>query len=540
MIKLQGKGICAGVAIGKLKFQEKDEHETKFYFVDDVEKEIKRFMDVRDVAIAYVDVLVKETEKEEKTNNKLLLGIYKMAIRELDYRRDVQNCIREKKVCAEYAIDQVTRKYASLFADMDDRYMKIRAKDMLDASRLMRSILSGREIPIVECSEACILAGDDFTPMQTTKLSRDKILALAAKKGTENSHTAIFAKMLCIPAVIDLGDELKKAYDGKMVILDGFTGEIFIDPDDETKKMMAKREKEYEQERLKLDKYRNKKTINKSGREIKLFANIGRVEDVDLAVAHNAEGIGLFRSEFLYLQNQDFPSEELQYESYSAVASKLNGNPVAIRTLDIGSDKQADYFNLPRERNPALGMRAIRICLTRPEIFKIQLRALYRASVHGNIHIMLPMITSVWEVLEAKKIIKEVQDELREKGIPFNENTPIGIMIETTAAAIISDLLAKEVDFFSIGTNDLIQYTLAVDRQNENLKQFCDIYHEAILRLIELVCVNAHKEGIWVGVCGELASNISYTEFFSKIGIDELSVSPSDILPIRRKISKVD
>jgi phosphotransferase system enzyme I (PtsI) len=445
--------------------------------------------------------------------------------------------IRGEKVCAEYATSSASADLAQVFADMDDEYMSARAIDVLDVSKRVVAILSGTQTDVTSGDEPVILAADDFTPSETAQFDRSKVLALVSKVGSANSHTAIFARTMGIPAIISLGEALSADLTGKMAGVDGETGELFIEPDAAVVKRLNDKAESLKSELSALEAFRGKPSKTKGGRLMKLYANIGAVEDADSALANDAEGIGLFRSEFLYLGREDYPDELIQYESYKKVAEKMGDRLVVIRTMDIGADKQASYFGLPHEENPALGMRAIRICLTRQNLFRTQLRALYRASAHGNIAIMFPMISSLKELRDAKTSASDVRAQLAAQKVKFNPDVPIGIMIETPAAAVISDWLAAESDFFSIGTNDLTQYTLAVDRQNESISEFVDTHHEAILRLIKMTVDNAHKAGIWAGICGSLGADAALTETFLDMGVDELSVEPSFILKLRSKIA---
>ncbi len=539
MIKLQGTGVSKGIAIGKINFCGQKALEVSFTEVADVEAEVDRFEKARSLAITQLGHLAVETAAKLGQQNSLLFEIHQMMLEDLDYHDTIVDYIKDNKSNAEYAVSEVAKQFSSMFAEMEDEYMKARAVDVFDVSRRVIEILMGVAMDKASYSEPSIYAGDDFTPSETAQFDRERVLGIATAMGSKNSHTAIFSRTLGIPAVIGLGESLLEEYDGKMIVLDGETGEVIVEPDEAilADKMAKKKKLEEEQDRLL--KFKDKETVTKSGRHMGVYANIGCVADVDAVLENGAEGIGLFRSEFLYLESNDYPTEEEQYSAYSAVAKKMNGKPVIIRTLDIGADKQASYFNLPIEENPAMGLRALRICLTKPEIFKTQLRALLRAATHGNIYIMLPMVTSVWEVRKAKEILEEVKRELIAEKVEFKLEVPVGIMIETPAAAIISDLLAKEVDFFSVGTNDLTQYTMAVDRQNESIEQFCDIHHDAILRLIETAAKNAHDNGIMIGICGELGADLELTEFFCRIGIDELSVTPTSVLSVREKVSTV-
>ncbi len=537
MISLKGTGVSAGIAIGKLHFPKERVIDFPLQHTDNIEKEITRFESSRALAVAQLGELAVKTANSLGKQNSLLFEIHQMMLEDLDYCDTVKDTIKDEKVCAEYAVSKTAQQFATMFSDMEDEYMRERASDVKDVSIRVIEILTGKQSEQETLGEPCIYCGMDFTPSETAQFDRDKALALLTCYGSKNSHTAIFARTLGIPAVIGLKDSLTQDYDDKMVALDGETGEVFIDPDEETLAAFKSKQDEGAQTAKRLDGYRGKKTITKGGKLIKLYANIGSPADVESVLQNDAEGIGLFRSEFLYLESDDFPSEETQYNAYRKVAEGMENRPVIIRTLDIGADKQAAYFNLPQEENPAMGMRAIRICLTQTEVFKTQLRALYRASAHGNISIMLPLITSLAEVKQAKELIKQVKTELLAEGHKIDEYLPVGIMIETPAAAIISDLLAREVDFFSIGTNDLIQYTLAADRQNESISCFCDDHHEAVKRLIAMTCSSAHKQGIWVGICGELAADKEMTDFFVSVEVDELSVTPSQILPLRECLS---
>ncbi len=537
MIKLQGKGVSKGIAIGKLYFASQLDLNIAFSTTGNVEAELLRFENAREKAIEQLGIIGEKTKEKLGEENAMLFEVHQMMLDDMDYRDVITNEISSNKAAAEYAVSVSAKQFAQMFSEMDDEYMKARALDVQDISRRVIEILLNKQ-NAENIDEARIYAGPDFTPSETAQFNREKVLGIATAQGSKNSHTAIFARTLSLPAIIGLASELDEKYDGFLAILDGETGEMIIDPDEATLKSKKEKKKFLEEETAKLEAFRGKKTLTKSGREVKLYANIGSAADVDAVLKSDAEGIGLFRSEFLYLESTDFPTEEVQYKAYKEVVEKMENKPVIIRTLDIGADKQADYFNLPKEENPAMGMRAIRICLTQPEIFKTQLRAIYRASAHGNVYVMLPMIISVDEVVRSKKIVEEVKAELRKENIAFSEDVPLGIMIETPAAVMISDLLAKEVDFFSMGTNDLTQYTLAIDRQNESISEFSDTHHEAILRMIEMMCKNAHDNGIWAGICGELAYDIRLTEFFNKVGLDELSVTPSAVLALREKISQ--
>ena len=448
----------------------------------------------------------------------------------------IKNIITTQEVNAEYAVATTGDNFSRMFASMDDAYMQGRAADVKDVSDRLLGILSDAGESGVVADEPVIVAADDLVPSETVQLDKSKVLAFATMYGSANSHTAILARTMNIPAVIGLGEGLAKEYDGHMAAIDGFTGTIYIDPDEETMKAMIEKREEDRRQKALLEELKGKENVTLSGQKINVYANIGNLSDVGAVLKNDAGGIGLFRSEFLYLESEDFPTEEQQFQVYKQVAENMAGKKVIIRTLDIGADKQVDYFGLDKEENPALGYRAIRICLTRPEIFKTQLRALYRASAYGQIAIMFPMIISVKEVKQIKAIIEEVKEELREAQIPFREDVELGIMIETPAAVMMSRELAKEVDFFSVGTNDLTQYTLAIDRQNQKLDAFYDPHHPAVLAMIRMAAENAHAEGKWIGICGELGADLELTEEFLAMGLDELSVSPAMVLPLRKKI----
>jgi phosphotransferase system enzyme I (PtsI) len=538
MITLQGKGVSAGIARGRLSFLNRKSLSVEKRPVDDADGEVERFNTARQAAADQLDTLSSAMVDKIGKENALLFEVHRMMLEDSDYFDPIIEIIKTEKVCAEYAVNTAGSRLAQDFADMDDDYMKARAIDVYDVSKRVIGILSGEGEALGLNDEPVILAADDFTPSETAQLDRGKVLALVSRQGAANSHTAIFARTMGIPAIISFGEFLSGDLSGKQAILDGETGVLYIDPEPEVVRELQEKEDRQKQEKERLERVRGKPTLTKNGRSMKLYANIGSVNDADAALAGDAEGIGLFRSEFLYLGRDDYPDEDTQYESYRKVLEKMGDREVVIRTLDIGADKQVAYFDLPKEENPAMGLRAIRICLTRPELFKTQLRAIYRASAHGNAAIMFPMITSLDELLRAREIAKAVREELAAKGVPFKADVPVGIMIETPASAVISDLLAKEADFFSIGTNDLTQYTLAIDRQNDSIAPFCDTHHEAILRLIRLTCENAHKAGIWCGICGSLGADTSLTKTFVDMGLDELSVEPSYILKLRALIAE--
>lgn len=539
MVKINGKSVFGGVAIGKLLFYQRTDKVIKRIHIDNADAEWDKFLKAKDIAIDQLKILYKKAFEDVGEVNAMIFEIHQMMLEDLDYLESIENIIRTQEVNVEYAIAVTADNFSKMFASMDDTYMQGRAADVKDVSERVLNILCGVDKDFEEMTEPCIIAADDLAPSETVQLDKNKVLGFATQYGSSNSHTAILARTMNIPAVIGLGKELLAEYSGKNAIIDGFTGILYIDPDEDTlKEMQEKRAKDLEQKEL-LEQLKGKENVTKSGRQINVYANIGNISDLGAVLKNDAGGIGLFRSEFLYLENTDFPTEEQQFAIYKQVAETMAGKKVIIRTLDIGADKKVDYFNLEKEENPALGYRAIRICLTRTEIFKTQLRALYRAAIFGNISIMFPMITSVSEVLKIKKIISEVKEKLKSEGIPYKENVEIGIMIETPAAVMVSRDLAKEVDFFSIGTNDLTQYTLAIDRQNAKLDEFYDSHHPAVLAMIKMATENAHLEGIWIGICGELGADLELTEEFLKIGLDELSVSPAMILPLRKKIMEI-
>ena len=536
MITIQGKSVFGGVSIGKLMFYKRNEKVIKREHISDADAEWKRFEAAKGQAVDQLKELYEKALEDVGEANAMIFEIHQMMLEDLDYLESIENIIRSQEVNAEYAVATTADNFAQMFASMDDAYMQGRAADVKDVSERVLDILCGVSAGVKEMTEPCIIAADDLAPSETVQLDKSKVLGFATMYGSANSHTAILARTMNIPAVIGLGEILSSQYDGKMAVIDGFTGILYVDPDEETlARMQEKRAKDLEQKEL-LNQLKGKENVTRSGQKINVYANIGNVSDLGAVLKNDAGGIGLFRSEFLYLENSTFPTEEQQFAVYKQVAESMAGKKVIIRTLDIGADKQVDYFNLDKEENPALGYRAIRICLTRPEIFKTQLRALYRAAVYGNLSIMFPMIISVSEVKKIKEIIAQVQAELKAEGIPYKEDVELGVMIETPAAVMISRELAKEVDFFSVGTNDLTQYTLAIDRQNAKLDRFYDSHHPAVLKMIQMVIDSAHEEGIWAGICGELGADLTLTETFVKMGIDELSVSPAMVLPVRNKI----
>ena len=530
-----GKSIFRGVAIGPVLFYGKKESTVRRSKIEDTEAEIARYDEAKDRAIEQLNQLHDEAVKKVGEENAAIFEVHAMLLDDEDFTDSVHNAIESQKVNAEYAAAITGENFAKMFAEMEDDYFRARAADMKDISERVIRVMSGEE-STTEFDKPVIIIADDLMPSETVQLDKEKVLAFVTKFGSSNSHTAILARTMNIPALIDV--PIEADWDGHTAIVDGHTGTFYLDPDQETlDAMQAKLEKDLEVRRL-LQELKGKSNVSLDGREINLYANIGGLKDVAAVLQNDGGGVGLFRSEFLYIGRDDLPSEEDQFQAYKSVVETLAGKKVIIRTLDIGADKQADYLQLDKEDNPALGYRAIRICLTRPEIFKTQLRALFRASAYGKVAIMYPMITSLKEVKKIKEIVSLVKAELTAEGIPFDQNVEEGIMIETPAAAMISDELAKEVDFFSIGTNDLTQYTLAMDRQNSKLDVFYDPHHEAVLRLIELTVNNGHAGGAWVGICGELGADTELTERFLQMGVDELSVSPSMILPVREAIRK--
>ena len=535
----QGKSVFGGIAIGHLCVYQKGEQQVTRQKIEDVEAEVKRFQVAREAAQAQLGELYDKAVKEVGEANAAIFEMHQMLLEDEDYQDSVENIIRTQQVNAEYATAVTSDHFSSMFAEMDDDYMKERAADIRDISERVIANLNGENKSKVVTDEPVIILADDLAPSETVQLEKDKVLSFVTVHGSVNSHTAILARTMGIPALVSTEMELTQDLDGKLAVVDGNHGTIYVDPDAETMEKMKTLKKEEEEKKELLQTFKNKESITLDGKRVLTYANIGNVKDLALVLQNGAEGIGLFRSEFLYLESETYPTEEEQFEVYKKVAETMAGKRVIIRTLDIGADKQADYFELAKEENPAMGVRAIRICLTRPEIFKTQLRALLRASAYGNIAIMYPMITSLTEIAQIKEIVEEVKAELDADGVPYG--TPEqGIMIETPAAATISDLLAKEVDFFSIGTNDLTQYTLAIDRQNQSLDAFFDAHHIAVLRMIYQTVQNAHKAGIWCGICGELGADSDLTELFLAMGIDELSVSPGRLLTIRRLICETD
>lgn len=539
---LHGNPASRGIAVGRISFLQRSAPPSSKRHVDDVEQEIQRFEKARNEAIAQLGSLYEMTVEKLGDQNAVVFQIHQMMLDDPEYVDAIESTIRDEQVNAEYAVDVTGQRFADMFSKMDNDYMQGRAADVQDVSHRLCDVLNHNagiksHHSLIKANEPIILATDDLAPSETVQLDQDLVKGILTSEGSSRSHTVIFARTLGLPAVINIGHHLNPELEGKLAIIDGGAGIVIIDPDEKTLSIYAERKRTEDALRARLEQFRGKETRTLSGRRIMLYANIGAVSDLDLVKTSDAEGIGLFRSEYIYLSSSDFPSEETQFNIYKETLAAMDGKKVVIRTLDIGADKTADYFMLKPEENPAMGMRAVRICLSRPEIFKTQLRALYRASVYGTLAIMFPMISSVEEVKECLRICKEVQDELTNEGKPFSDQVELGIMIETPASAIISDLLAEYVDFFSIGTNDLTQFTLAVDRQNAEVGRFLNPYHRAVIRLIEMTVNNAHKNGIWVGVCGELAADEGFTHELIRIGVDEISVVPSSILMLRARIS---
>lgn len=541
MTTLRGKGVYGAIALGRISVFTRKEASVKRTHIDDIAAEKARLEAAKEKAAGQLQEIYNKALKEVGEANAQIFEIHMMMIEDEDYNESISSIIETQSVNAEYAVAVTADNFAAMFAAMDDAYMQARSADVKDISNRIISCLSEENNESAASHEKVIICADDLAPSETVLLDKEKVLAFVTAFGSSNSHTAILARNMNIPAIIGVGEELLSSVrNGDFAAVDGYTGEIFLDPDEETKSHLESKRAEDEEKKRLLQELKGKENITLDGMRVNIYANIGSVDNIGAVLANDAGGIGLFRSEFLYLESSDYPSEEQQFAAYKRVLESMAGKKVIIRTLDIGADKQVDYFNLAKEDNPALGYRAIRICLTRPEIFKTQLRALYRASAFGNLGIMFPMITSVSEVQQALDLCEQVKKELKADGIEYSDKVEIGIMIETPAAAIISDRLAPMVDFFSVGTNDLTQYTLACDRQNAAIEQFVDTHHEAILRLIEMSAKNAHAHGAWIGICGELAADTSLTESFLRMGIDELSVSPSFVLKVRDAVRRCD
>ncbi len=534
-----GKSVFGGIAIGKIKVYQKGRQQVKRIRVEDTDREQERYEEAKQEAVRQLKGLYDKAVKEVGEANAAIFEIHQMMLEDDDYNESVENIIHTQKVNAEYAVGMTSDNFSQMFSAMDDEYMRERAADVKDISERILSILNGSANTGVDSDEPVIILADDLAPSETVQLDKDKILSFVTVHGSVNSHTAILARTMGIPALIGTEMPLDETVDGKMTVVDGIKGCIYVEPDEETLSQMQEKQKKEAEKKELLKQLKGKENITLDGKRIMLYANIGNIKDLAMVIKNDAGGIGLFRSEFIYLEKEDFPTEEEQFQIYRTVAETMAGKRVIIRTLDIGADKQCDYFKLAHEENPAMGVRAIRICLTREDVFKTQLRALFRASAYGKIAIMYPMITSVWEVKRIQEIVSEVCAELDMQNIEYG-NPEQGIMIETPAAVMVSDELAKHVDFFSIGTNDLTQYTLAVDRQNPKLDMFYDAHHPAVLRMIKMVVENAHQAGIWAGICGELGADTELTKDFLKMGVDELSVSPGSILPLRKIILETD
>lgn len=540
MEQIFGKGVSKGVAAGPISFYRRASGVIPRHEVSDTAAELERFRAARETAKEQLAKLYDKALAEAGEDAAMLFEAHQMMLDDLDFVESIEGMIENDRVNAEAAVSDTGAQFAEMFAAMDDSYMQARAADIRDISARVIGILTGEGESGVVSDVPCIVAADDLAPSETVQLDKSLILGFITSAGSANSHTAILARTMGIPAIISAGDALQPEMEGKYAIIDGQTGEAVIEPDDaERERLLKKQAKEKALKEL-LDQLKGKPNVTKDGRNVMVYCNIGSPADIDAVLQNDGGGIGLFRSEFLYLQGSDYPTEDEQFEAYKTVAERMGGRRVIIRTLDIGADKQADYFHLDKEENPAMGLRAIRICLTRPEVFRTQLRALYRASAYGKIAIMFPMITSVWEVQEIKRICRNIRAELAEEGVPMADKVELGIMIETPAAVMMSAELAREVDFFSVGTNDLTQYTLAVDRQGVGLDRFFDAHHPAVLRMLRMAAENAHKAGIWIGICGELGADAELTETFLSMGIDELSVSPSAVLPLRSAIRSID
>ena len=540
MLTITGKPVYGAISIGPLALFHRNTISTAARTITDPEAEVQRFQSAREEAAAQLGQLYEKALETVGEEDAAIFEIHQMMLEDDEYIEGVESHIREEMLNAEAAVDRTAQELAAMFRGMDDEYMQGRAADVLDISRRVEQILSGG--PAIDFSQydQVILAADDLAPSETMQLDTKKILGFVLSGGSASSHTAILARNLGIATVVNTGTQIHTDLEGKMAVVDGFTGTVYLDPDEATLTAMQEKQKQAQAERERLENVRGKESVTQDGQKVLIYANAGNPADLPRVVASDAEGIGLFRSEFLYLENDDYPTEEQQFEAYKKALTAMEGKRVVIRTMDIGADKKADYFDLDPEENPAMGLRAIRICLTRPELFKTQLRALCRASVYGRLAIMFPMIISVEEVRKAKALLAEAMAQLKEEGVPCAEKIETGIMIETPAAALVSDALAEEVDFFSLGTNDLTQYTLAIDRQQTKLDDFFDPHHPAVLRLIEMTAKNAHKAGIWVGICGELGADLSLTEAFLRMGIDELSVSATSVLPLRDKVRSLN
>ncbi len=541
MTIINGKGVYGAIAIGKISVFKRRDTTVKRTHIDDKEAEKARIAAAKAASVEQLQTIYEKALREVGEANAQIFEIHMMMIDDDDYNESINSIIDTQSVNAEYAVAVTADNFAEMFSSMDDAYMQARAADVKDISNRIISNLAADDEKTVGSDEKVIICADDLAPSETVLLDKDRVLAFVTAYGSSNSHTAILARNMNIPAIIGAGEELLTAVkDGMEAAVNGYTGEVFLEPDEATSEALAKKQAEDLEKKRLLQELKGKENITLDGRKINIYANIGSVDNIGAVLASDAGGIGLFRSEFLYLESSDYPTEDQQFNAYKKVLESMAGKKVIIRTLDIGADKQADYFGLDKEENPALGLRAIRICLTRPEIFRTQLRALYRASAFGSLGIMFPMITSVKEVEKCLEMCDNIKKELTADGVAYSDSVELGIMIETPAAAVISDRLAPLVDFFSVGTNDLTQYTLACDRQNAAIEQFVDTHHEAVLRLIEMAADNAHKHGAWIGICGELAADTSLTEAFLRMGIDELSVSPTFVLRVRDTVRKTD
>ena len=536
---LKGKSVYKGVAFGKISVLKKDDYVVKRVKIEDTQAELQRVEEAVEASKQQLQKLYEKALKEVGEASAAIFEVHQMMLEDEDYKESIENIISTQQVNAEYAVASTGDNFSQMFASMDDDYMRARAADIKDISNRLVKNLSGQSADVMDLDEPVIVVADDLSPSETVQMDKEKILAFVTVHGSANSHTAILARMMNIPALIGVDMDLEALHTGTEAAVDGFHGEFFVDPSEEVKERIQRKIEEEKEKQELLQQLRGKENVTKGGRHINLYANIGSVADMGYVLENDAGGIGLFRSEFLYIGRNELPDEEEQFQAYKQAVQNMAGKKVIIRTLDIGADKQADYLNIEKEENPALGYRAIRICLAQPEIFKTQLRALFRASAYGNLSIMYPMITSTEEVAQIRAIVQEVKEELKADGIPYND-VEEGIMIETPAAVMISDELAKMVDFFSIGTNDLTQYTLAIDRQNEKLDRFYNPHHKAILKMIQMVVDSAHQEGKWAGICGELGADPELTETFVRMGVDELSVAPSMILKLRKIIREME
>jgi len=540
MLTVSGKGVYGAVAVGNISIFKKEELFVKREHIEDTEAEKERFFAAKEKSLKELEEIYEKALKEVGESNAQIFEVHKIMLEDEDYNESILSIIEKQSVSAQYAVAVTGDNFSTMFKAMDDAYMQARATDVKDISNRIINNLYDKKEENHMLDDRIIVCASDLAPSETVSLDKDKVIAFVTAYGSSNSHTAILARTMNIPAIIGAGEAfLEKIKDGDVAVVDGYTGEMYVSPDDDTMEKMLKKQREDIEKKQLLQNLKGKENVTLDGRRINIFANIGSLSNIGEVIVNDAGGIGLFRSEFLYLENDDFPAEEQQFRTYQKVLESMAGKKVIIRTLDIGADKQAKYFGLDKEENPALGLRALRICLTRPDIFKVQLRALYRASVYGSLGIMFPMVTSESELKRVLEIVSEVKAELKSQGLGFSEDVELGIMIETPAAAIISDMLAPMVDFFSIGTNDLTQYTLAIDRQNPKLEEFCDTHHEAIMRLIQFSVHNAHKHGAWVGICGELGADTTLTKRFLEMGVDELSVSPGFVLKVREAVRNI-